>query len=76
MLHPCALKIRAVMTFAAFHQSESVSLSFILEAAFWRSESTFIQHYLRDLASCKGDGSFGFSFITAYLMAISSCFAL
>jgi hypothetical protein len=40
-------------------------LASIMEAAFWRSESTFIQHYLRDLTCRRGDGSFGFSFISA-----------
>lgn len=61
--NPRAHEVRAIAASAAF--LHSASLASIMEAAFWRSESTFIQHYLRDLTCQRGDGSFGFSFISA-----------
>ena len=61
VLHLHAHEIRALVASAAFRQS--VSLSSTLEAAFWRSESTLFQYFLRDLASHKGDGSFWLFFI-------------
>lgn len=61
--NPRAHEVRAIAASAAF--LHSASLASIMEAAFWRSESTFIQHYLRDLTCRRGDGSFGFSFISA-----------
>ena len=47
--HPWAYQIQALVASTSIHLS--VSLSSILEAAFLRKESTFIQFYLWDLSS-------------------------
>ena len=54
---PRVHEIRAWSASLAF--KHSVPLNAILEAAFWRSESTFINYYLRDVRRAREDGSFG-----------------
>ena len=54
---PRVHEIRAWAASLAF--KHSVPLTTILEAAFWKSESTFIHYYLRDVRRLRHDGSFG-----------------
>ena len=54
-------KIRALS--ASLALTHSVPLSKILEAAYWRSEGTFMRFYLRDARRLWEDGSFGVSSI-------------
>ena len=58
-----AHEIRAWASSLAFQ--ESWSLRDVLQAAYWRSESPFINFYLRDTRAARGDGSYGFSAIVA-----------
>jgi hypothetical protein len=52
-----AHEIRAwATTLAALHSSK---LEDLLQAAYWRSVDVFISCYLRDVARCREDGSFG-----------------
>ena len=64
-----AYEIRALAASAAFPQS--VSLSSLLEAAFWKSTFILMQACIhRDLACRKCEGSFGFlSLVTSSLLA-------
>ena len=54
---PRVHEIRAWAASLAF--KHSVPLNVVLEAAYWRSEATFIQFYLRDVRRLRQDGSFG-----------------
>ena len=54
---PRVHEIRAWAASLAF--KHSVPLSSILEAAYWKSEATFVQFYLRDVRRLRHDGSFG-----------------
>ena len=54
---PRVHEIRAWAASLAF--KHSVPLSTILEAAFWKSETTFVNYYLRDVRRLRHDGSFG-----------------
>ena len=46
---------------ASLALTHSVPLQSILEAAYWRSEGTFIHFYLRDSRRLREDGSYGVS---------------
>ena len=46
---------------ASLALSRNMSLSKILAAAYWRSPSTFIAHYLRDVSHLREDGLFSLS---------------
>lgn len=63
VLHPRAHEVRALASSAAF--LHATPMSSILEAAFWKSENPFINHYLRDLRCQRADGTFGISFVAA-----------
>ena len=39
----------------------NISMTDIMEAAYWRSPSAFINHYLRDVTQCRQDGTYGVS---------------
>ena len=52
-----AHELRAWSASMALHQS--VALTDILQAAYWKSDSTFIHFYLRDASVQKADGSSG-----------------
>ena len=54
---PRVHEIRAWSASLAF--KHSVPLHAILEAAYWRSEATFVHYYLRDVRRLRQDGSFG-----------------
>ena len=56
---------------ASLAASQNVPLQHILDAAFWKSESTFIQYYLRDCMSTRLDGSHGISAVVAAQRALS-----
>ena len=58
-----AHEIRAWAASSAF--AHSWSMRNILGAAYWRSESPFINFYLRDVALRREDGSHGISFVAA-----------
>ena len=58
-----AHEIRAWASSLAFQ--ESWSLRDVLQAAYWRSESPFINFYLRDTRALRQDGSYGFSAVVA-----------
>ena len=57
VLSPKAHEIRAWSASLAFAQTRD--LRAVLDAAYWRSPATFIQHYLRDVARLREDGSLG-----------------
>ena len=52
-----AYEVRAISTSLA--RKHSISMELIMDAAYWRGNSTFISHYLRDTARLKGNGTFG-----------------
>ena len=58
-----AHEVRAWASSAAF--AHSWSLKDVMAAAYWRSESSFINHYLRDISLTRGDGSNGISTFVA-----------
>jgi hypothetical protein len=53
--------------------SSGVPMKQLLQAAYWRSEDIFINHYLRDSARVRGDGSLG---IGACVAAQNVCTSL
>ena len=54
-----AHEVRAIATSLAF--SRGASLVDILRSAYWRSTTTFVSFYLRDVSSQRADGSAGFN---------------
>ena len=52
-----AHELRALAASLAFEHS--IPLHQVLEAAFWKSDATFIHHYLRDTSRLRQDGSRG-----------------
>ena len=67
---PRVHEIRAWAASLAF--KHSVPLHTVLEAAFWRSETTFIHYYLRDVRRLRQDGSFGVASAVVAQSALSS----
>ena len=68
--NPRAHEVRALSaSMAASHQ---LPLNAILEAAFWRSEDSFINFYLRDTAHLREDGSRGIGSIVVAQHLLSS----
>ena len=49
-------EIRKVSASLSFHKS--VSLGYILRAAFWRARSMFVSCYLRDMETCDMSGKY------------------
>ena len=62
-------EIRAWAASTAFLHTQS--LRDVLEAAYWRSESPFINYYLRDASLTRGDGTRGLSFVAAQQVVMS-----
>ena len=58
-----AHEIRAWASSLAFQ--DTWSLREVLQAAYWRSESPFINFYLRDVRAARQDGSFGLASVVA-----------
>ena len=58
-----AHEIRAWASSLAFQ--ESWSMRDVLQAAYWKSESPFINFYLRDVRACRQDGTYGIASIVA-----------
>ena len=58
-----AHEVRAWASSAAF--AHSWNLKDVMAAAYWRSETSFINYYLRDISLTRGDGSFGISTFVA-----------
>lgn len=54
-----AYEVRAISTSLA--RKHSISMESIMEAAYWRNNSTFISFYLRDSARLRSDDSMGIS---------------
>ena len=52
--------------------AHNVSLSNIMDAAYWHSRATFIQFYLREVSRLNQDGSRGISSVVVAQQAISS----
>ena len=50
---------------ASITAARNMPLTDILQAAYWKSEDTFINFYLRDCALTRGDGSHGISSLVA-----------
>ena len=67
---PRVHEIRAWSASLAF--KHSVPLNVILEAAFWRSHSTFTHFYLRDVRRLRHDGTFGVASAVVAQSALSS----
>ena len=56
---------------ASLAAAKNIALKDILEAAYWRSENTFIQFYLRDCGLTRRDGTHGISAVVAAQRALS-----
>ena len=56
---------------ASLRFSYNWRLQDVLDAAFWKSENTFINYYLRDVRGLRQDGSFGISAVVAAQLRIS-----
>ena len=67
---PRVHEIRAWAASLAF--KHSVPLNTVLEAAYWRSETTFIHYYLRDVRRLRQDGSSGVASAVVAQTALSS----
>ena len=65
-----AHEIRAWATSLAF--AHSLLLTAIMEAAFWKSQGTFIEFYLRDVSRLREDGSRGIQSLVAAQSVLSS----
>ena len=65
-------EVRAWSASLAFQHS--VPLSSIPEAAYWRSESSFVQYYLRDVRRTREDGSTGIASAVLVQTAVSVAF--
>ena len=63
-------EVRAWASSLAFAHSRS--LRDIMEAAYWRSQATFIQFYLRDVSRLRDDGSHGVASAVVAQQAVSS----
>ena len=63
-------EIRAWASSLAF--AHSIRLSAILESAFWKSQGTFIDFYLRDVSRLREDGSRGIQSLVAAQSVLSS----
>ena len=57
---------------ASLALSLNVPFDKIMDAAYWRSPSPFIKHYLRDITRRREDGLYGFSSLAVAQRAISS----
>ena len=68
--HPRAHEVRALS--ASLAASHHLPLNSILEAAFWRSEDSFINFYLRDTALLRDDGSRGIGSVVVAQHVLSS----
>ena len=68
--NPRAHEIRAWS--ASLALKHSIKVEDILQAAYWRSHATFIQHYLRNVSHLKGDGSKGISSVVVAQRAVSA----
>ena len=58
-----AHEIRAWASSLAFH--DSWSLQDVMQAAYWKTESPFINYYLRDVRAVRQDGTYGFASVVA-----------
>ena len=67
---PRAHEVRALSTSVAF--INDCSLPAILDAAYWKSNGVFIDHYLRDSARLLGEGSWGIGSVVVSQQAISA----
>ena len=67
-----AHEIRAWATSLAF--AHSLPLATIMEAAFWKSQGTFIDFYLRDVSRLREDGARGIQSLVAAQSVLSSKF--
>ena len=65
-----AHEVRAWAASTAF--AHSWSLKDVLNAAYWRSETSFINYYLRDVSLTKDDGTHGIASFVAAQQVISS----
>ena len=64
-----AHEVRAWAASSAF--AHSSSLKDVLAAAYWRSDTPFINFYLRDVSLSRGDGTQGISFVAAQQVVLS-----
>lgn len=56
---------------ASLAAAKNVSLNDIMEAAYWKSENTFIHFYLRDCGLTRRDGTHGIAAVVAAQRALS-----
>ena len=73
LLSPRAHKVRAWASTLAFR---SVAMSDLLSTAYWRSEDTFLNYYLRDISRRKEDGTWGLPSCVAASVPLSSSSSL
>nr|KAG5703372.1 hypothetical protein BaRGS_023419 [Batillaria attramentaria] len=72
-LHINLLELEAVrLSLKAFQTTLTVPLPLIMDAAYWRSENTFLNFYLRDSARLRQDGSWGVGSLVASQRVLSS----
>ena len=64
-----AHEVRAWAASSAF--AHSSSLKDVLAAAYWRSDTPFINFYLRDVSLSRGDDTQGISFVAAQQVVLS-----
>lgn len=57
---------------ASLAMAQSVAISDILSAAYWKSENTFTNFYLRDVSLTRQDGSYGIGSVVAAQRALTS----
>ena len=67
---PRVHEVRAWAASLAF--KHSVPLSTVMEAAYWKSEATFLNFYLRDVRRRREDGSFGVAAAVVAQTALAS----
>ena len=73
LISPRAHEVRAWASTLAFR---SVAMSDLLSTAYWRSEDTFLNYYLRDISRRKEDGTWGLPSCVAASVPLSSSSSL
>ena len=70
MFEARAHEVRAWASSLAF--AHSIPLSEVMQSAFWKSQGTFIEGYLRDVSRFREDGSRGIQSLVVAQSVISS----
>ena len=73
LISPRAHEVRAWASTLAFR---SVAMSDLLSTAYWKSEDTFLNYYLRDISRRKEDGTWGLPSCVAASASLSSSSSL